>query len=541
MHGGYLCFILHAHLPFVRNPEYERFLEENWLFEAISETYLPLLRMFEGLETDGVPFKLVFSFSSTLCFMLEDELLQQRYVQYLERMIELAEKEVRRTHANPVLAPVARMYQDLHRRNHDDFCGKYGRRLLTGFDHFVRTGRFELVATAATHAYLPLYENYPEALRMQIGIGQLDQQRWFGKLARGFWLPECGYFPGLEDYLRENGIHYFFTSAHGVLFANERPVAGVFAPVRCPNGLYAFPRDVAAANAVWSPDEGYPADPVYRDFYRDIGFDLPLDYVAPYIQDGRLRTFTGFKYYAVTGRTDEKLAYDPVAARRKLSEHAENFIYNRLNQIRKLGPHLDIPSLISCPFDAELFGHWWFEGPAWLDTLFRRIQTVSELELVTPSEYLKLHNRHQTMQPSLSSWGNEGYSSVWLDGSNDWVYRHTHTAIERMGELARRYPNESGLKRRALDQAAREVLLSQASDWPFILHTGTTVNYATNRIKEHISNFNRIYEALCSGTVSTEWLTKIEKKDNIFAEIDYRLWNVATQNLSLFKNFYNNN
>jgi len=190
---------------------------------------------------------------------------------------------------------------------------------------------------------------------------------------------------------------------------------------------------------------------------------------------------------------------------------------------------MDRDPLVVSIFDAELFGHWWFEGMQWLDSLFRRMHDASErsedrVESVTPSEYLSHHPEAQTLQPVLSSWGNKGYSEVWLDGSNDWIYRHTHKAIERMIDLVERYPSETGLKRRALNQAAREVLLSQASDWPFIMRSGTTVTYAVRRVKEHISNFTHIYDSLSRGVISTEWLTRVERRNNIFPDIDYRIF-----------------
>ncbi|MFP4267105.1 MAG: 1,4-alpha-glucan branching protein domain-containing protein [Spirochaetaceae bacterium] len=147
-----------------------------------------------------------------------------------------------------------------------------------------------------------------------------------------------------------------------------------------------------------------------------------------------------------------------------------------------------------------------------------------DLDLITPSEYLKQYPSAQKGTPSFSSWGNKGYAEVWLSGKNDWIYRHIHKAIERMVELVDRYPDETGLKLRVLDQAAREVMLAMASDWPFIMNTGTTVPYAERRIKEHLYNFNYIYDRLCRNTVDTEWLTTIEKKQNLFSDIDYRVF-----------------
>ncbi|HUX12886.1 MAG TPA: 1,4-alpha-glucan branching protein domain-containing protein, partial [Spirochaetia bacterium] len=406
-----------------------------------------------------------------------------------------------------------------------DFEEKYGRHILKGFDYYYKKGKIEFVGAAATHAYLPLYQQYPVNINAQLQVAIDYQESVFGKHPTGFWLPECGYYPGLEEHLRNNGMRYFFSAAHSILFAEKRPPAGVYEPVMSPNGLAVFGRDIASANMVWSSDEGYPGDFTYRDFYRDIGYDLPLDYIGPYIHDGSIRINTGIKYYAITGNTEQKRPYDPVVAAAKAKEHAENFIYNQTKQVAKLGPLMSQPPVITCPYDAELFGHWWFEGTIWIEEVIRKLaETGGDLELTTPSSFLKAYPPTTVIEPIFSSWGNNGYSEVWLDGSNDWIYRHTHTAIERMMELVERFPDDHGLKERALNQAAREVLLSQASDWPFIMRAGTTVSYATKRVKEHIMNFQRIYESLGRGNVGTEWLTKLEKKDNLFPKIDYRIF-----------------
>ena len=525
MPSGYLSLVLHCHLPFVRHPEYEFFLEENWLFEAISETYLPLLRVFKRLEDDRIPFRLTLSLSPTLSAMLGDELLQERYVRHPENLLRLSESELLRTKGDSAFHPLAEMYNDLYRRNLDDFTGSYGGNILKGFDYFSKKGRLELITTAATHAFLPLYEQYPAAIRAQLNTSIESHQNLFGRRSRGFWIPEFGYFNGLEKYLEKYDVDYFFTAAHGVLFADNKPKYGVYAPILCENGIAAFGRDLASANAVWSSDEGYPGDFSYREFYRDIGFDLPEEYLAPFSHYSGNRVNTGLKYYAITGKTDNKRPYQPEVATRKAEEHAENFLYNRQKQIDKLSRIMDRPPMITSPFDAELFGHWWFEGPQWLEFLLRKLnQSLVDIELITPSDYLKVFSDNQYATPSFSSWGNKGYAEVWLDGSNDWVYRHTHKLIERMRELVQRYPNEQGLKQRALNQAAREVLLSQASDWPFIMKTGTTVQYAEKQVREHIFNFNKIYEALCRNTVSTEWLTKLEKKNCLFPKLDYRIF-----------------
>lgn len=524
MSNGNLILALHAHLPYVRHPEEGEFLEEIWLYEAIAETYLPLLRMLNRLESEGVPFRLAFSISPTLATMLQDELLQERFVAYSARMIELGEREVERTRGQGSYSVMAHRYLELHRTNSVEFEEKYDRDITRGFDYHYKRGRIEIMASAATHAYLPLFMQHPTAVRAQVSVGVQSHTRVFGKAAAGFWLPECGYAPGIDEHLRDQGIQYSILATHGLVFGEKPPAASVFAPVRSTNGVAFFGRDHASSDAVWSADDGYPSDISYRDFYRDIGHDLPLDYLGPYLPGGSIRMNTGYKYYAVTGKTNQKLPYDPETAARKVEEHAANFIYHQTKRVERFGSMMEKPPVITTPFDAELFGHWWYEGPAWLEAVIRGIHESPSLALVTPTEYIKQNPDLQNSDPAFSSWGTKGYSEVWLDGSNDWVYRHVHKAIERMAELVERFPEESGLKRRALNQAAREVLLSLASDWPFIMRAGTAAPYAVRRVKDHVANVAHVYDALSRGTIGTEWLTRVERQHKIFPDLDYRIF-----------------
>lgn len=525
MSYGFLSIVLHAHLPFVRHPERDRFLEEDWLFEAISETYLPLLRVFNRLKADGIPYRLTISMSPTLAAMLSDELLQERYINHCSRLLELADSELKRTDDEPEFHKIAHMYRKLIQENVEDFVSLYKKNLNKALRALEREGFLEIITTSATHCFLPLYQQYPSSIEMQIHTAVLSHGRIYGSNPKGFWLPECGYFSGLERFIKSHGMKYFFTAAHGIIFADSKSPNGIYTPLICPNGTAAFGRDIPSSRAVWSSEDGYPGDYSYRDFYRDIGFDLPVEYIRPWIHDNDIRINTGLKYYAITGKTSSKRPYNPAEATKKAKEHAENFLYNRMKQLRKLTRLMDEPPIIVTPYDAELFGHWWFEGPQWLEFLIRKIHTEGKnVILATPGDYLSSRRSLPRGTPSFSSWGNNGYAEVWLDGTNDWIYRHIHKAIERMEELAGRFPDEKGLKQRALNQAAREVLLCQASDWPFILKTGSTIGYATRRIKEHIYNFNKIYEGLCRNTVSTEWLTKLEKKNNVFSDLDYRFF-----------------
>ena len=525
MEKGYLAIVLHSHLPFVRHPEYEDFLEEDWLYEAITETYIPLINVFDGLLNDGVDFRLTMSLSPTLIAMLTDELLQNRYIHHIEMLIELSEKEIERTKHQPEFNSLARMYNDRFKNARWVFADRYKRNLVSAFKKFQDAGKLEIITCGATHGFLPLMEVNPTAAKAQIEIAVRHHEKHLGVKPRGIWLPECGYYPGLDNILKDAGIKFFFLDAHGILYASPRPKYGVFAPLYCKSGAAAFGRDLESAKQVWSAVEGYPGDYNYRDFYRDVGFDLDYEYIKPYIHKDGIRINTGIKYFRITGNTDYKEPYVRQWALDKAAGHAGNFMFNREKQIEYLFDLLKKKPIIISPYDAELYGHWWFEGPEWLNFLIRKIAYDQKtIRLITPMEYLKENPINQVSTPSMSSWGYKGYSEVWLEESNDWVYRHLHKAAERMVELANSYPDANGIRMRALNQAARELLLAQSSDWPFIMKTGTVVEYAVKRVKTHLLRFTRLYEDIKADRIDEAWLSDIEYKDNLFPDIDYKVY-----------------
>ena len=525
MSKGYLALVLHTHLPFVRHPEYPEFLEEDWFFQAITETYVPLIDTFEGLLRDKIPFRLTVSLSPTLLSMLSDPLLQSRYMGFLGRAQKLAELECRRTQGQPEFLRLAEMYREKLGKAEEIFFHKYQKDLTNAYRDFQDRGCLDLITCGATHGYLALMSLQPNAVRAQIQVAVQTHTKHLGRKPDGIWLPECAYAPGIEKFLKEAGILFFFVDGHGVLNASPRPKYGVYAPVYCPNGVAAFGRDKETSKQVWSADEGYPGDFAYRDFYRDIGFDLDYDYIRPYIASTGERKMTGFKYYRITGKTERKEPYDPAAATDRAAEHAGNFMFNREKQIEHLHGLIGKKPLVVAPYDAELFGHWWWEGPQWLDFLIRKIACDQDMfELITPSDYLGKYPENQVVQPAASSWGYMGYHEYWLGEKNDWIYRHLDKAAERMVELAQNHPQAKGLQKRALNQAARELLLAQGSDWAFIMTTGTMVDYAVKRTKDHINRFTQLYEDVTRQAIDPDWLAKIENQDNIFPDIDYRVY-----------------
>src|SRR6266403_1091649 len=451
MRKGYLSLLLHAHLPFVRHPEYPEFLEEDWLYEAITETYVPLWQVFEGLVRDGVPFRMTMSLTPPLCAMLNDELLRTRYLRYLDRAIALARREIDRTQSQPEINHLARK-------------------------------------------------------------------------PRGIWLPECAYFSGLERYLQESELRWFCLDAHGLMFGNPRPRYAIFAPVFTAAGPAAFGRDRESSKQVWSAQEGYPGDPAYRDFYRDVGHDLDLDYLRPFLPPVGSRRFTGIKYHRITGHTPNKEIYVPGWAQGAADYHAGDFMVSRTKQIEHLVQVTNIEPIVLSPFDAELFGHWWYEGPMFLNFFIRKaVYDQKVFELTTPSAYLEKYDTLQILSPSPSSWGHKGFWEVWLDETNSWIYPHLHAAARRMTESARAVQKKPATwKERVIRQMARELLLGQSSDWAFLMKTGTAREYAAKRTEDHILCFTRLYDQLVSGTVDEAFLQNCEWRDNLFPDLNWQ-------------------
>lgn len=525
MSQGYVILLLHAHLPFVRHPEHPRFMEEDWLFEAITETYVPLVNMMDGLLRDDVDFRLTMTMSPPLCAMLMDPLLQERYVHHITRLIELSDKEIERTRWQAEFHELAWHYHHRFHNARNTFCDQYHRNLVGAFRKFQDAGKLEIITCGATHGFLPLMREIPEAVRAQVFVARDHYRECFGRDPRGIWLPECAYYQGLERILAEAEIRYFITDTHGVMFADPRPQFGVYAPVFTRSGTAAFGRDIESSKQVWSAEEGYPGDFYFRDFYRDIGFDLDFDYVRPYIHPDGIRCHTGMKYYRITGRTNHKEPYRPRQAMEKAAEHAGNFMFNREKQIEHLAGVMGRPPMILAPYDAELFGHWWYEGPDFLNYFIRKTRYDQKVfSLTTPAEYLTRHPTQQIATPSESSWGHKGYWEVWLEGSNSWIYPHLHVAAERMVEIARNHPNHSHLSERAVAQAGRELLLAQSSDWAFIMKTGTTVPYAARRMKDHVLRFNRLYDQIKQGRIDENFLKYCEWKDNLFPHLGGHYW-----------------
>ena len=525
IHQGSLALLLHAHLPFVRHPEHEEFHEEDWLFEAVVETYIPLLRILRRMVTDKVPVRLTLTLTPTLCAMLRDPLLIARTERYLDRGVELSRMEIERTHGEAPFNDLARFYFGRFSEARDFYLQAINRDIVGAFAELQRDGIVEIITCAATHGFLPLMEAFPEAMRAQILIGRDYHRACFGCDPAGIWLPECGYVPLVGKFLQEANIRWFVVDAHGLLFGEPRPRFAIFSPCYTEAGPAVFARDRESSRQVWSARDGYPGDPAYRDFYRDIGRELPEDYLARVFPEVGHRRYTGIKYHRITGGEPKEL-YRRDWASGAVDAHAGHFVQSRVQQIGQLAGTMPVEPIVVSPFDAELFGHWWFEGPEFLDRMLRKAAfDQTTFRLTTPTAYLARHPTLQMVAPSPSSWGDKGYSNVWVDPCNSWIYPHLHAAAERMTAMARRHARtRSRTVDRVLRQMARELLLAQSSDWAFLMKSGTAREYAEKRTRDHVLRFTRLFEALRDRGVRADGalLEACEERDTLFPDLNWR-------------------
>ena len=244
--------------------------------------------------------------------------------------------------------------------------------------------------------------------------------------------------PGSDRILRDSGIQYTFLDAHALTNGYPRPRHGEYVPVYCPSGLAVFGHDLATRDLVWVRDKGYPGDPSYLDFNSDIGYSLPQDYLAPFTQQPGPAP-VGIKYARLGKGGDE--VYDPDTAFSRCDAHASHFLYSCCELVDRLYQVFGRQPVVAAMFDTEHLGHWWSEGPMWLDLVLRKMAYDQEtVKLCTALDYLRANPTNQVITPSMSSWGYQGYSETWLMGRNHWIYPELYQAIEAFDMLRNAEP-----------------------------------------------------------------------------------------------------
>ncbi|MBN2713296.1 MAG: DUF1957 domain-containing protein [Planctomycetes bacterium] len=530
---GFWSLVLHQHLPFVKHPEYRVPLEEQWFCEAVVSVYTQLIKMMWNLSNDKVDFRLTVSLTPSLLSMMIDPLLKKRVARHIDQCIELATRERDNSHGAPYHDTVEKILHKfwIAKEVFDAYEGD----LTRAYKDFQDMGKLEVITCPATHWVLPLFKHFPEACRAQLQTACRQYERVFGRWPRGIWLPENAFTPGVDKMLMEEGIKWFLVNSNGIDEGDTRCLFGTNEPVITPNGVACFGIDQETRAQVWSREAGYPGHANYKEWYRDLGYEADWDYLPEYFKTANVRRNTGLKYYRITSKDADlgsKDYYNPLWAEGTAHEQAGQFVYYRGVQANHILGSTSRKGCVISAYDAELFGHWWEEGPEWIESVFRKMCfDQSEVRPVTPSEYLSDNGDHQKMMPGASSWGKKDYFQTWVDGReyqpNCWVFRHMYRLSNRMINLATKHKDEKNpLMVRALNQAAREVFLAGASDWGFLIETGQAVRYSEKTITTHIARANELIRQIEAGDISLVYLCTLESADSIFSyeDMDYRVF-----------------
>jgi len=540
----------------------------DWLNECCAETYIPLLNVCFQLVSEGISPKITIGLTPVLCEQLADPAFVGSFTSYVDQKIESAvlnADEFARTGLRD-RAQLAEMWRDYYIGVRRAFLETFDKDLVGAFRRLQDDGHVEIITSAATHAYLPLlYED--DSIDLQIAAGKANYEKYFGREPFGIWLPECAYRPGyrwsspvaksgddqprsrkgIEYYVAKNGIQYFIIDSHllrggkpiGTYLARfdalkrlwkqieaqyvPRPQKEDLSPCNVywvgsgsgDTGVAFFTRDPGTGVQVWSGEQGYPGSAEYLDFHKK---HFP----------------GGLRYWRVTGpKMDlgEKQPYSLEPIEGRLREHAHHFLGLVVGNLKGAQLNGDRPGVVCAPFDAELFGHWWFEGPRWIYHLAKAAHESKEVSLITCGEYLHKFPPSTVVDLPEGSWGEGGFHFIWLNKDTEWTWRHVHAAEGRMKALLAAYGKDSDpLMRRALAQAARELLLLESSDWQFLISTWSARDYAQQRFAEHDACFNRLAELAERYATSRDmaeddlnYLRKCERIDPIFPELKLTL------------------
>ncbi|HET7701611.1 MAG TPA: 1,4-alpha-glucan branching protein domain-containing protein [Candidatus Limnocylindria bacterium] len=516
------ALVLHSHLPYARGAGRWPHGEE-WVHEAILGTYLPLLGLLHDLRASDVSYRVTIGLTPTLLEQLADADIDHRFIEYCDDQIRRAEQDLRRFGGNgdTERGALAMFYLSLFRAHREAYGHRFGRDIVGAFADLARTGHVEILTSGATHGYLPLLD--PASVHAQLAVGLRTTRRRTGVEPRGIWLPECAYAPGLEDILESFGITHFFTDAalfgtrrlveRGHRFESRRSGDAIDAPlvaggevdvlrpylVRA-SSVAALARHDTVSGQVWSAQMGYPGDASYREFHR---------------KDER----SGLRYWRVTDvrvGLAGKGTYSPGAASERVRSHADHFV-RLVRETLAARPDRTRSALLTVTFDAELFGHWWFEGIDWLGRVLRELSARGPRP-VTVAEHLRSDPARERVALQEGSWGKNNDHSTWVNAQTQWMWTELARMSEEMADL-RASVATGPLRERAARQAARELLLAQSSDWPFLVTTGQAADYAIERFRSHALRFRRSIELARRGGASDEIeLRSLERADNPFVD-----------------------
>jgi 1,4-alpha-glucan branching enzyme len=532
---------------------------EDWLYEAAAETYLPLIGMIDECQfLKGNP-RLTIGLTPVLLEQLAHKDFKQGFSGYLQDRIERAslDRNDFRRQGQDHLAYLAVRWEQLYSSLTEQFDA-IDRDIPGAFAEGAVQGYIQILTSNATHAYMPLLLE-DSSIRAQVRAGLNSSQQILGFIPKGMWLPEGAYRPagrwtpplswgdskqriGIGQIIAEEGITHFFAESHMIHnnawvdhHTNEHQdhEEDHSIPVNDPiwissngNGtghIAALVRDSQICRQVWSGYVGYPADGVYLEFHK---------------RKGEKR---GLRYWKLTDRhfgLGEKQMYYPGDVPGKIYEHVQHFI----SQIRqRLQYHLQQTgrqgAVVAC-FDAELFGHWWFEGPQFLRDLLLALNADPEISLSTAEEFLEHHPPEQVISLSEGSWGEGGDHRVWSHEKLDWMWEIEYRCETLFGKLTYHLPwRKNKALQDILEKAGRELLLLQASDWPFVFSRKQAPNYGIKRFMLHVARFETLTDIAEKLAEDSSYLTKLSKAeafemqdaevhDVIFPQIDLNWWNM---------------
>lgn len=511
---------------------------EESVYECMAESYIPLLNAIDDLYKEGIQAKLTIGLTPILAEQLNDPDLHAGFDKFLLARIEAAKQDdlrfaARSRSAHPDFHHLSRFYLNWFEQIRSDFHERWGRDIIGALRRFQDLGLIEVTTSAATHCFSPLLKT-DSSIYAQYKTGVNAYKRLFGREPKGFWLPECAYRPafdhrpGIEKWLYEVGIKYFFTESFVIEGGQTAEVRRAFGPYgnieyvptakRPATGLDTFEaywlkdypvavlgRHEQAGFQVWSADHGYPGDGNYREFHKK-------DDVS------------GLHYWKLTSKKTDlgaKGIYNPEAAAVRVkenSDHYAGFIQQSLTDKFKQSHN---PGVLVVSFDTELFGHWWFEGISWIKDVIRKLKKYTAVTMRTGSEYLDLSPPTKAIVLPESSWGAGGHFQVWLNNDTEWMWPIINQSEVIMEKLAADNGGKtSDIMQRALQQASRELFLLESSDWPFLISTGQAKDYAIERFNSHHERFKMIANMIQNNNIDNAKLRELEDLDNPFAASD---------------------
>lgn len=519
---GYLGFVLHGHIPWCKKSGTWPAGEE-WLFEAMLETYIPTLNILRELKEKGIKTALTINITPILAEMLSDEYMKQRFSEYMESLIFRARNDIIRFENHPERKKIAEYHLSNFEKVLDAYYHNYYGDILGSFKWLQEEGMIELITCGATHGFLPLMES-DSGIFSQIQLGVDTYKKYFNRDPKGIWLPECAYRPqkykdgkireSIDYWLNNSGIQYFFVDSHGILDAellekkNKIGLNTNFGYV-LETGVCVFGRNINTSRQVWDAEIGYPGDGWYREFHKK-------DHES------------GLHYWRITDKNienEKKELYNTKEAQQQIEVHANHFISSINSELENFKNMFNIEGIVLSPYDFELFGHWWMEGIQWLKKIFELIYYDEKLEIITISEYIsKYKDQFSVIRMGESSWGEGGHFQVWKNPEHGWIWPYINASIKELEMILETNPNPQNWEDRILKQIARELILMEGSDWPFLLYTKQAKEYANQRFHHHHQRFNKLIWAAKNfnekNHISLQELEEIESIDSCFEDIN---------------------